>query len=588
MYYHDSPTTSEKNSSADSTLLNPTSNLESNKNLINNNSSDSQNESQQHKMSKCPIRKLEPFAYFIVFSLFLNTMVTLGAARSLVIFFLPFREYYDLSYKGTASFIAVYMTMGGIAAMMIAKLCRKFGARPICVVCSLTGTAAWVMASSYVGPRTQNQEGGHKYLLLALAVAGFCHGGVLVNAPVEVNRWWPKTKRSIVNAIVWSGSSFGAIVYPICYNGFIKMIEEKRAESNDLDSSQDWLKAMFYMTIIQGVIMFGTCLTLKNPKYDYAKEEANIANQGKSQEEQEVTFKGLFKFKLYKVYILAQVFYGFWRSGATTWLAAYAEGSKGFEREDAVMLLTYWATAELITRPIVGRLAKSFNRYSVLGILFFFQALATYTLVKVNNTTYFTFLVICMGCIQGGAGGLFMTAAIDAVGAIRARYAFSVENTIDIFVAACVVHLYGRMVDKSDEKEWKNPNDKVFLYASCFILISSLISFYGSRLRQFSESHEDDDCTAKKSRSGFNQDESQSRIFFKKQPNQVQSPDRNNETNLFIIDQNCGFGDAPFINSKRENDPETIMQLDFSKCPYLKNNASSAKSVNDYIEEVRR
>lgn len=527
----------------DSSILNP--NIDSNKTLVDSDS----------KVRKCPIRKLESFAYVIVFSLFLNVMVTLGVARSLVIYFLPFREYYNLTYKGTASFIAVYMTCGGVAAMIIAKLCRKFGARPICVICSLTGTAAWILASNYVGPNTQ-YEGGHKYLLIFLAIAGFCHGGVLVNAPVEVNRWWPKTKRSIVNSIVWSGSSFGAIIYPLCYNKCRSLIERKRLEEGNNDDSQDWLKAMFYITLVQGVIMLGTCLTLRDPKYDFAKEEA------KSKDDQEVTFKGLFKFKLYKVYILSQVFYGFWRSGTTTWIAAYAEDSKNFKRTEAVMLLTYWATAELITRPIIGRLAKSMNRYKVIAVLFLLQCICTGALPKVEDKGYFTMLVICIGSIQGGAGGLFMTAAIDAVGAVRARYAYSVENTIDIFVAACVVHLYGGMVDRTDEKQWKNPSDKVFVYASVFILISAMISLYGSRLRQFSDENDDEEEEIKGKLDNH-------------EPVMVPKPDRhngnNNESDLFIINQNCGHGDAP-------------LQLDFSKCPYLQNNCSSAKSLNDFIE----
>ena len=145
-----------------------------------------------------------------------------------------------------------------------------------------------------------------------------------------------------------------------------------------------------------------------------------------------------------------QVFYGLWRSGVVTWIVEYAETTKKFEPTQSAALITYWAICELLTRPIVGHLARKDNRFAWIGMLFIVQGFLTAMIPKVDSYVAFAGLISAIGCLQGGTGGLFMTAAIDAVGCNLARYAYSVENTIDVMVAGGIVHLYlvGLVKDK--------------------------------------------------------------------------------------------------------------------------------------------
>jgi len=468
-------------------------------------------------LTKCPLSTLkslqrpDKYAYVVLIALFFNVMVTLGVARSIVIYLKEFQDWYNLSYSGSASFIAVYMSAGGLFSIIIAKLCKHFGARPICVICSLIGTLSWMIASGYVAGKkvkynTEAERGTGQvpYIFISfVGLAGLCHGGVLVNAPVEVNRWFKEEKRGLVNAIVWSGSSFGQIIFGISFSALTQEI--------------GWIDSLFWLTAIQGVIMFATCLTLVDPPKNFLKNRTtersdlelldnekaelspestsnsensnNSGNLNNSESESEtVHFKQLNKYRLYKVYILSQVFYGLWRCGVTTFFVSYARDNKAFHQVISVTksgwLLPIWGVCELLARPIVGKFAK--NRYLTISILFILQGILTILLTKADS--YFKFCVVIglMGGIQGGAGGLFLTASIDAVGVNLARYAYSVENTIDVFIAGLAVHMYGHFCDKT-KLDNENPQSTIFYIAGGFIFVSGLVSLIGCKMKKFND-----------------------------------------------------------------------------------------------------
>lgn len=499
----------------------------------------------QKAKGQCPLkqiaRKPEKFAYILVVGLFFNVMVTLGVARSLVIYLRDFQEYYQLNYKQAASFIAVFMSAGGLAGILIAILCKKFGARPICVLCSLLGTISWLVASLYVAPKFKPGNPArsldYKVFILFTGIAGLCHGGVLVNAPVEINKWFPRSKRSVANAVVWAGSSFGAIWIPPTFKKIIQIVDQQAAATlpaaealapNQESSSSNvrntgWLDSLTYLAIIQGVIMVITCCLLREPERPFLdqsdqerppsemddsdvkmlpdsdesspvssslsdgneKEIENHKNR-KNTSTDEPSLRQLNKYRIYKVYIIMQVFYGLWRAGVVTWIVEYAETAKNFGPTESSLLITYWAVCELITRPLVGHLASEKNRFQIIAILFTMQCFFTALIPRCDNYYIFMVLIMMIGALQGGTGGLFMTAAVDSVGVKLARYSYSVENTIDVVVAGGVVHLYGRMVDKA-ENSWSNPQDKIFYYAATFIFIAAICSFIASKMKQFKD-----------------------------------------------------------------------------------------------------
>lgn len=404
------------------------------------------------------------------------------------------------------------------------------------MICSIIGTLAWLISTAVICPNKEKYS--FSIFIAFVGLAGLCHGGVLVNAPVEINRWWPKKKRGVVNAIVWSGSSVGGIWISPVGKRLIAYFDAKNSsdlvakandtlaanpESGSFEEQQEpatgWIQAMYYFSIVQGVIMLATCLLLRNPKRqfddlederaikispaasstsspakmesaDTEEEEENLnpaSSSSVSSMEDRITLKNLNKYRLYKVYILTQIFYGLWRSGTSIYLVLYAEEKKPDLVENNMIgyILTAWAVCEFITRPVVGHLSNTRNRFAMISFLFAIQCLLTLLIPQVDSSLGFMALVCLIGSVQGGAGGLFMTAAIDAVGVELARYAYSVENAVDVIVSGGVVHMYGRMVDKSDPLVIKNPEDKIFYYASFFIFVASIVSFIGSKMKNF-------------------------------------------------------------------------------------------------------
>ena len=170
-----------------------------------------------------------PYKYWVITACFFNVMFCLGVNRSLLIYLTNFQKTFDTSEKMKAMFFVLPMIFGGLCAPFAAVLTKKFGARIICTLFSFLGTCAWLagvhfgqntdeeglkeLASEFQGNCTYRgdvQEDvtvcilkGKLYKFLAcIAVAGLFHGGVLVNAPIEVNRWVGKDERGFWNSVV--------------------------------------------------------------------------------------------------------------------------------------------------------------------------------------------------------------------------------------------------------------------------------------------------------------------------------------------------------------------------------------------------
>merc|ERR1712178_80881 len=102
----------------------------------------------------------------------------------------------------------------------------------------------------------------------------------------------------------------------------------------------------------------------------------------------------------------------------------------------------------MCARPIIGKISDKYSRYAMIGILFTIQSFLTIFLTSMDTYWAFVAIVSLMGMVQGGAGGLFMTAVVDAVGVTHARYAYSIENMCDVFVAGFATQMYGNIGDK--------------------------------------------------------------------------------------------------------------------------------------------
>lgn len=130
------------------------------------------------------------------------------------------------------------------------------------------------------------------------------------------------------------------------------------------------------------------------------------------------------------------------------YMVNYAEVIKNFEPVNAAFLVTYMCLAEMVARPIFGKISDRYSRYALIGGLFIVQSVLTISVTSMNTYWSFTAVVSLMGLVQGGAGGMFMTAVVDAVGVNHARYAYSIENMLDVFVCGFATQLYGNIGDK--------------------------------------------------------------------------------------------------------------------------------------------
>lgn len=407
-------------------------------------------------------------------------------------------------------FFVLPMIFGGLCAPFAAVLTKKFGARIICTLFSFLGTCAW-LAGVYFGQNTdsesleklkiewETQDLGDCVIrgemepdvskcilvkklwqfLTCITIAGLFHGGVLVNAPVEVNRWVESKERGFWNAVVWSGSSVGALWIAPTFKHLIDVFDG------------NWMNSLLMLVSVQGFVLFMTSLVLIEPPNDDLQKQNEVTK---------CSFKHLWKIPIFKAYLGTQMFYAVWRSGAMNYLVNYAEVIKNFEPVNAAFLVTYMCLAEMVARPIFGKISDKHSRYALIGGLFIIQSILTISITSMNTYWSFTAVVSLMGLVQGGAGGMFMTAVVDAVGVNHARYAYSIENMLDVFVCGFATQLYGNIGDKFfrtppmqttlefvkngtftviDEGVEKVELDYVYHMAGVCIFIAGLLSYRG-------------------------------------------------------------------------------------------------------------
>merc|ERR1711976_1037190 len=141
----------------------------------------------------------------------------------------------------------------------------------------------------------------------------------------------------------------------------------------------------------------------------------------------------------------------------------------------------------------------------MIGLLFLIQSALTVSLTSMNAYWSFSAVISLMGIVQGGAGGLFMTAVVDAVGVTHARYAYSIENMCDVFVAGFATQMYGNIGDKFfrteplettiefikngtfeviDIEEERVELDYVYQIAGVCIFLAALMSYRGFALEK--------------------------------------------------------------------------------------------------------
>ena len=230
-------------------------------------------------------------------------------------------------------FFVLPMIFGGLCAPFAAVLTKKFGARIICTLFSFLGTCAW-LAGVYFGQNTdsesleklkiewETQDLGDCIIrgemepdvskcilvkklwqfLTCITIAGLFHGGVLVNAPVEVNRWVESKERGFWNAVVWSGSSVGALWIAPTFKHLIDVFDG------------NWMNSLLMLVSVQGFVLFMTSLVLIEPPNDDLQKQNEVTK---------CSFKHLWKIPIFKAYLGTQMFYAVWRSGAMNYLVNY-------------------------------------------------------------------------------------------------------------------------------------------------------------------------------------------------------------------------------------------------------------------------
>merc|ERR1712173_178934 len=92
-----------------------------------------------------------------------------------------------------------------------------------------------------------------------ITISGAFLGGVLVAAPIEVNKWFSSEQRSTANALVWTGSSVGALwIGPV----FAKISE-----------NTNWNQSLIILGAIQMVVILIASLFLKeNEDKEFEKQ----------------------------------------------------------------------------------------------------------------------------------------------------------------------------------------------------------------------------------------------------------------------------------------------------------------------------
>jgi len=399
-------------------------------------------------------------------------MLTLGISRSTTVLLSEVKASFNISEKASASYIAGPMIMGGLAAPLAAWLCTIYAVRKICIFGALSGFTL-LFSSVYF-------DLSFLPFILLTSVAGFFHGSVLVSAPVEVNKWFEPEQRPVANALVWTGSSLGALwVGPaITYVGYL---------SGSGNEQSNWKFAVMALSTLQLIgIVLASCF-LKTADDD------SLLEKNKFQKSSLLYL--LQRFPRYKLYLLSQFGYTFWRSAYYVYLVDFAMTSMKFSRQKASLLLTIDAACEIFFRPIAGKLASRQSRYLCLFLIYTCQAVTSILPAKLqefyisSEFTKFSYpvfagVVAIIGALQGASGGLDMTTIVDTVGVDLARSAYAKSTFMEVFLAGVATQFFGHMNSKNR-----------FYVGSICIGFSAIMSLFGHKMRK--TVYEDDHVISK-------------------------------------------------------------------------------------------
>lgn len=428
-------------------------------------------------------------------------MLTLGFARSSVIYLSHFQNYYDnIDERKKVMFLVLPMVLSGLMAPFSAILCSQVRIKYVMLAYTILGFIFNFLAIQYFWRVDQ------MWWFLGLStIGGSLFGNLMLVVPIEINTVFESSKRVMMTAIAFTGSSIGALwigpVFssflddlnqegdPVCGNQTASVsqvhtgladLEHSLSNQTDLQPEYpSWIQSYSYLVYTQfAVLMFSTALF-------FTPRPANFIDHSESNKAYRPGFKHLYKYKLYGIYLIFNVFYITWRSGYLNLLVDHAIGEKCFSIQQAALLLTIEAVGEVFFRPTIGRIAEGRNLYFVLFLIFIVQGFLTFLQPYFTNYYLFSVIVFLIGGLQGGSGGLFMQVVTKSTNDQLARYAYSMSSTIGVFISGFATYTYGvfgDIVGRSESEIFglKLSSNYVFFMAGVSSLVASLVCLYGS------------------------------------------------------------------------------------------------------------
>merc|ERR1712168_822576 len=250
-------------------------------------------------------------------------MMSLGMSRSVIIYLNHIRFHYNLSEAAAILFLVLPQVFSGLLAPIVAILCNKFQVKYILIIFILLGSSFGISATYF-------KSLSFASFVALLTLSGTFLGSLMIIAPVEVNKWFSPKDRVIANAIVFTGSSLGALwigplsAYLMKLYGFVNITKENlsvcdhnemvKTETNNSDIQIEthnkfaWMESLLTLYIIQFVLCAFASLI-------FFKKIPDIKNYSKENQYNRPGFKVLTKIKLYKYYLAFITFYTLWRAG---------------------------------------------------------------------------------------------------------------------------------------------------------------------------------------------------------------------------------------------------------------------------------
>jgi len=445
------------------------------------------------------------YRYFILLASFLTLMVTLGIARSSVIYLTVFKEYFNLNETKTAAFIFTPLIFSGFLAPFVSILCSKVKVKFIIISFTIVASI-----SQFSGILFFNQPDQFSLFLTLITISGALYGALLIVVPLEINNWFSPNNRVAATALAFTGSSVGALFIGPVFSKILggdqdgnNFAQSCAVSSNstvalpvqndllvsdnlpanmttntnpDADNLPIWYHSFLYLSILQSTTLLIVTILffLPIPK--------NTKNYSEKNQSYRPGFKVLLSYKMYIIFLISQFFYVAWRSGYLNFLVKFSEETACFSFTKAGYLLTFEAAAEVLFRPSIGRFAQGKNLYGILAVIFFLQASLTWVQPYfIKNYYLFATNVALIGALQGGSGGLFMQTITESTSISLARYAYAMNSAIGVFYSGGFTPVYGLFGDAFEGVNWIYLEEYYIFYLSGMALfLASGICLYGS------------------------------------------------------------------------------------------------------------